>query len=82
MFVVDMERKERLLRSGEAAEILGVDRHTIVKWIREGRIRAVRLPSGRYRIPVEAPIDLIEAYFEVRKKALREVLDHVAYSKT
>ncbi|MCD6537653.1 transposase, partial [Candidatus Bathyarchaeota archaeon] len=35
-----------------------------------------------YRIPVEAPIDLIEAYFEVRKKALREMLDHVAYSKT
>jgi len=51
VFVVDMERKEKLLRSGEAAEILGVDRHTIVKWIREGRIRAVRLPSGRYRIP-------------------------------
>lgn len=35
-----------------------------------------------YRIPVEAPIDLLEAYFEVREKALREVLDHVAYSKT
>ncbi len=51
VFVVDMERKERMLRSGEVAEILGVDRHTVVKWIKEGKIRAVKLPSGRYRIP-------------------------------
>ncbi|OYT30795.1 MAG: hypothetical protein B6U94_05345 [Thermofilum sp. ex4484_79] len=46
-----MEWKERMLRSGEVARILGVDRHTVVKWIKEGRIRAVKLPSGRYRIP-------------------------------
>ena len=46
-----MERKERMLRSGEVAEILGVDRHTVVKWTKEGKIRAVKLPSGRYRIP-------------------------------
>ncbi len=46
-----MEKKERMLRSGEVAELLGVDRHTVVKWIKEGKIRAVKLPSGRYRIP-------------------------------
>ena len=46
-----MEKKERLLRSGEVAELLGVDRHTVVKWIKEGKIRAIKLPSGRYRIP-------------------------------
>ena len=46
-----MERRERMMRSGEVAEILGVSRHTVVKWIKEGRIRAIRLPSGRYRIP-------------------------------
>jgi len=40
-----------MLRSGEVAEILGVDRHTVVKWIKEGNIKAVKLPSGRYRIP-------------------------------
>ncbi|MHA1605931.1 MAG: MerR family transcriptional regulator [Candidatus Freyarchaeota archaeon] len=33
------------------AELLGVDRHTVAKWVKEGWIRAVRLPSGRYRIP-------------------------------
>ena len=41
----------RILRSGEVAEVLGVDRHAVVKWIKEGKIKAVRLPSGRYRIP-------------------------------
>jgi len=40
-----------MLRSGEVAEILGVDRHTVVKWVKEGKIKAIRLPSGRYRIP-------------------------------
>jgi len=35
---------------GEVVEVLGVDRHTVVKWIKEGKIRAIRLPSGRYRI--------------------------------
>ena len=51
VLVVNMEERERMLRSGEVAEILGVDRHTVVKWIKEGRIKAIRLPSGRYRIP-------------------------------
>ena len=46
-----MDRRERMLRSGEVAKILGVDRHTVVKWVKEGWIRAIRLPSGRYRIP-------------------------------
>jgi len=35
-----------------------------------------------YKIPVEAPRDLIEAYFEAKRRALREVLDHVAYSRS
>ena len=35
-----------------------------------------------YKIPIEAPRDLVEAYFEAKKRALREVLDHVTYSQT
>mgnify|MGYP000188547507 CR=1 FL=1 len=34
-----------------------------------------------YKVPVEAPKDLIEAYFEAKKKALREVLNHVTHSE-
>jgi len=49
--VVDMEEVDRMLRSGEVAKLLGVDRHTVVEWIKKGKIRAIKLPSGRYRIP-------------------------------
>ncbi|MCD6381026.1 MAG: transposase [Candidatus Odinarchaeota archaeon] len=35
-----------------------------------------------YKIPIEAPRDLIEAYFKVKRKALREMLNHVTYSQT
>ena len=42
--------------------------------MKEGAIKACK-------IPIEAPRDLIEACFEVKKKALREVLGHSAYSR-
>jgi len=35
-----------------------------------------------YKVPIEAPRDLIEACFEARRKTLREVLNRVAYSQT
>jgi len=44
-------KMEKLLKISEVAKILNVSRHTILNWIREGKIRAIRLPSGRYRIP-------------------------------
>ena len=34
-----------------------------------------------YKVPIEAPRDLVEAYFEAKRRALREVLGHVAYSQ-
>ena len=50
---------ERLLKVKEAALILNVDRRTIWKWIKEGRIKAIRLPSGSYRIPESEVIRII-----------------------
>jgi len=34
-----------------------------------------------YSIPIESPKDLINAYFEVKKAALNEILNHVKYSE-
>lgn len=34
-----------------------------------------------YRIPIKAPIDLIESYFEVKRKALNEIFKYVKFSK-
>lgn len=52
----------QLLSTLEAAQIFGVDRHTLRNWVSVGVFEAIRLPRGIYRIPGEE-IDrvLIEA---------------------
>jgi excisionase family DNA binding protein len=45
-----MPGKGNMLTTAEVAELLGVDRHTVSRWIRLGQLRAVRLPSGQFRI--------------------------------
>jgi len=42
---------ERLLRPKEACQRLGISYPTLARWVREGRIRAVRTAGGKYRIP-------------------------------
>jgi len=48
------------LRVREVANILGVSRYTVYKWVKEGRLSAVFLPSGRIRIPESQIIALIK----------------------
>lgn len=43
--------KEKLYTLKQASEILGVHPKTIQKWDREGKIKVVRTPGGRRRIP-------------------------------
>lgn len=38
------------LSTGEAARLCSVERDTVLKWIKRGRIPAVRTPGGHYRI--------------------------------
>jgi excisionase family DNA binding protein len=42
---------ERLLRPKEACQRLGISYPTLARWVREGKIRAVRTAGGKYRIP-------------------------------
>jgi excisionase family DNA binding protein len=35
----------------EVAKLLRVGHSTVVRWIQLGQLRAVRLPSGVYRVP-------------------------------
>ncbi|MFP3288014.1 MAG: IS607 family transposase [Acidilobus sp.] len=46
-----MSTAERLLRPKEACQRLGISYPTLARWVREGRIRAVRTAGGKYRIP-------------------------------
>jgi len=45
------EPSERLLRPKEACQRLGISYPTLARWVREGKIRAVRTAGGKYRIP-------------------------------
>ncbi|ACP46712.1 DNA binding domain protein, excisionase family [Sulfolobus islandicus Y.G.57.14] len=42
---------ERLLRPKEACQLLGISYSTLLRWIREGKIRVVTTEGGKYRIP-------------------------------
>jgi DNA binding domain, excisionase family len=42
---------ERLLRPKEVCQRLGISYPTLARWVREGKIRAIRTAGGKYRIP-------------------------------
>ena len=52
MYIILVSRvvEERYVTVSEARRVLGVSYITLWRWIREGRIRAVRGPSGRWLI--------------------------------
>lgn len=41
---------EKLYSPKQAAELLGLKKLTIYRWISSGRVKAVRLPNNRLRI--------------------------------
>ena len=46
-----MTASERVLSVGTVARLIGVSSETVRAWARAGRIRAIRTPTGRYKIP-------------------------------
>lgn len=59
-----MSNTGRLHKPKEAAELLNVSRQTIWVWIRKGKIKALKLPSGQYRIPDSEIVKILQ---EVRQ---------------
>ena len=57
---------ERLLRPKEACRRLGVSYVTLRRWIKEGKIRAVKTLGGKYRIP-ESEIKRLLSGVETRE---------------
>ena len=47
-----MQDNDRLLTMKEAKGLLGVQTITIQRWDKQGKIRIVRTPGGRRRIPL------------------------------
>jgi putative resolvase len=57
-----MSTSGRLLKVREAAVLLNVSRQALWKWIKQGQIQAVKLPSGRYRIPESEIVRILQAH--------------------
>lgn len=49
---------EKLYKLEEAADMLSLRRLTIYRWVRAGKLKAVRLPDGRLRI-AESELDKV-----------------------
>lgn len=56
---MDLVMKKRMFRPDEVAQILCLSRRTIYRMIRDGRLPAVRLGAGPWRIPREALLKLL-----------------------
>ncbi|MGC9072290.1 MAG: excisionase family DNA-binding protein, partial [Acidilobus sp.] len=61
---------ERLLRPREACQLLGISYSTLLRWVREGKVRAVRTEGGKYRIPYSE----VRRYLEGREGGARAVI--------
>ena len=54
-----MGKHQGMLRLAEVERRLQVSRWTLYEWLKEGKIRGVKLPCGHYRIPVDEVTRLI-----------------------
>lgn len=52
----------RYVTTGELGRACGVTASAVKKWIRQGKVRAIRTPGGHFRIPVEEIIRITRAH--------------------
>ncbi len=64
---------KRWLSLGKVAEYCLVSRATVLRWIKTGKLTAVRLPSGHYRINTSDLIDSLRQYNMPLSEDLREM---------
>ena len=60
-----IEKKERLLRVSKVAELLDVSRQMVYRYIEDGHLKMVKLPSGGLRVKateVQRFIVMLEAH--------------------
>jgi excisionase family DNA binding protein len=56
---------ERLLRPKEACQLLSTPYSTLLRWNREGKIRAVTTVGGKYRVPYSEVKKYLELFTHV-----------------
>ena len=53
---------ERLLKVTDVARYCGVSKSTVLKWIKDSKLQAFKLPSGHYRIDKQDFRAFLERY--------------------
>jgi len=69
---MEMITKKKMFRPDEVAQILCLSRRTIYRMIRDGRLPAVRLGAGPWRISRETLLVLLPPPREDFRRATRE----------
>ena len=70
---------EKLLRPKEVCQRLGISYSTLSRWVREGRIRAIRTAGGVFRIP-ESEVRRIAEGLPISKEARAVIYARVSSS--
>jgi DNA binding domain, excisionase family len=73
------ESSERLLRPKEVCQRLGISYSTLSRWVREGKIRAIKTAGGKYRIP-ESEVRRIAEGLPVSKEVRAVIYARVSSS--
>ncbi len=66
-----MNEDDELMRTGKACKLLGISYITINRWIHAGRLPAIRLPGGEFRIR-QSDIDRLLLHGELTAKKTRK----------
>jgi excisionase family DNA binding protein len=62
------------LTTGAIAKLLGVTTDTVGRWITDNGLPALRLPSGRYRVPRKSFLEWLEPKMTNIEKIREEIL--------
>ena len=68
--------RKNYLTTTELARLCGVSRFTVINWVNQGKIRAMRTMGKHYRIPVSEAIAFLETFRNERKGAEAGLLCH------
>ncbi len=77
---MDMMMKKQLFRPDEVAQILCLSRRTVYRMIRDGRLPAVRLGAGPWRIYRETLLTLLPSPLGDLRRPTRDLQHQMAAS--